>query len=169
MLCSSWMPAGYFAISLRIVAVTRRSVATQHRRREIGERCRLFYRTARACGRRQLDDQRHVQHFAIQQDSVLVLAVLPQTFAVIGREEDQRAIVDAGMFEKRQQLADELVRRLDLTVVRRHIRRVRLVEVDEEKERLRLVLADPSLRNRERRRAGTLMLGRAAARRCSAS
>ena len=97
---------------------------------------------------RQLHEQRDLQGLAIQQDPVLVLAVIPQPLAVIGEEDDDRAVVDAAsVFRSAMKLADDRVggarsrrrtdRRSGSERLRRRVRRVRLVEVEEEEERLR--------------------------------
>ena len=43
----------------------------------------------------QLDEQRHVDGLVVEQDAVLLLAVLAQALAVVGEQDDQRPVVDA--------------------------------------------------------------------------
>ena len=88
---------------------------------------------------------------------MLVLAVIPQTFAVVGKKNDQSTIVDAERFEPREQTADDVIRLGDLAVVGRLVRRVRLVDVEEEKERLLRVLLDPRQRELQRFVPGALV------------
>ena len=92
---------------------------------------------------RQLHDQRHLQRFAIEQDPVLVFAVLAEPFAVIGEKDDRRLVVEAFLFQRIEEAADDRIGRLNVGVVGRLVRRVRLVDVKEEKEWMRLVLGDP--------------------------
>src|SRR5437764_806543 len=81
-----------------------------------------------------------------------------KSFAVIGYDEDDGAIVDAFRFQEREQLADDGVGRGDLAVVRigiaaakrlrRLVRDVRLVDVKEIEERFCGMRVDPLLRAR---------------------
>ena len=72
---------------------------------------------------------------------------------MVGDQDDDRAVVDAVAFELSEELPDDAVARRDLAVVRRSVAaperlrrlvwRVRLVEVQEEEERLRLHALGP--------------------------
>src|SRR5262249_28391610 len=78
----------------------------------------------------------------VEENPVLVLAVLAQSLAVVGEEDDERPLVEAFRFQEGDERADDRIRRRDLSVVRiggvaggeglrGRIRRVRLVEVQE--------------------------------------
>ena len=74
---------------------------------------------------------------------MFLLAVIAESFAVIGEQHDGRAIVDSRSAKALEQPADDLVRVGDLAVVRRvgritrwrRVGLVRLVEVEEQEER----------------------------------
>src|SRR5436309_1301700 len=100
----------------------------------------------------QLHDERNLDRFAVEKDAVFILPVIAEPFAMIGKEDDERAVVDAGAAERVEKAADDRVGGGDLGVVwlearperlRRVVGGVRLVEVQEKKERLRLMRADP--------------------------
>ena len=86
-----------------------------------------------------------MEDLAIEQDPVLLLAVVPEPFSMVGDEEDQRTVVDAVALERFEELAHDTVARRDLAVVRRSVAapirlgrlmgEVRLVDMQEEKER----------------------------------
>ena len=79
---------------------------------------------------------------AIEEEAVLVLAVLAEALPVVGGHHHDRAVQEPAAVELVQQPPDELVRVGDLAVVRilravslrRRVRRVRLVEVQEREE-----------------------------------
>ena len=79
----------------------------EDRRSDVSEREWLPDSLAVPRRMRQLNHQRDLQRLAIQQDSVLVLAMIVQTFAVIGEKDDQRAIVDAERLEMLKKIADD--------------------------------------------------------------
>jgi hypothetical protein len=58
-----------------------------------------------------------VYRLAIEEDAVLLLPVVAQAFAVVGRERDDRAVVERGGAQLVQQPAHQLVRIRDLSVV----------------------------------------------------
>ena len=102
--------------------------------------------------------------------------MLAQTLAVIGGQYDEGVVVELSLFELRQELSDDRVRRGDLRFVgatvasleesRGRVRRVRLVEVEEEKEGPVAEGVDPC--ECARRRLVARPLGRAKAR-CGAA
>ena len=69
----------------------------------------------RAAG--QLHQQRHLDRLAVEEDAVLVLAVLAQPLAVVGEQDDQRAVVDPELSQLGDQVADHRVGGGDLAVV----------------------------------------------------
>src|SRR5206468_5859822 len=85
-----------------------KNVAELHRR---GYRFPPLFRV------RELDHQRHLQSLAIDEDAVLRLAMIPQSFAVIRKKENQRVAVDSFRFQERDEVADDGVRTCDLAVV----------------------------------------------------
>jgi hypothetical protein len=103
---------------------------------------------ARAAG--EFGHERHLDRLAVEQQAVLVLAVVAQPLAVVGEQDDQSPVVDSAPVELGEKPADEIVGSGDLAVVgvgvarlhhrRRAVRSVRLVEVQEEEER---PLSDP--------------------------
>ena len=108
---------------------------------------------------RQLHDQRNVHGRVVEKEPVLLLAVIAEPFAVIGEQHDGRALVDARGAQPVEQPADDLVRVGDLAVIRlvggearrRRVGLVRLVDVEEEEERLlRIARPEPLLSGRER-------------------
>ncbi len=128
-----------------------------HRRRDA---------SARAPRAGQLDHERHPDGFVVEEDAVLVLAVIAEAFAVIGEKDDRRGVVEAFRSQKPEQLAEVLVGVLDLAVVgagggefgRGRIRRVRLVGVDEQKELRRRLTSEPADRVQHRGLARPLQL-----------
>ena len=92
-----------------------------------------------------------MQRFAIQQQSMLGLAVIAESFAVVGDENNDCAIENAARGQAIDEPADDLVRIRDLSVVRlcvrvrrrRRVRRVRLIEMEKGEERLAGVAVDP--------------------------
>ena len=119
-------------------------------------------RRADAAGRiaaRQLDDERHVHRRVVEEQAVLLLAVIAETLAVIGQQHDRRLLVEGRRAQPIEQASDDLVRVSDLAVVRfvrRETRRrgigfVRLVDVKEQEERLAAVAGgQPPLRGGQR-------------------
>ena len=85
-------------------------------------------------------------------------AVVAEPFAVIGRQDDRRLVVELVRLEVLDEAADELVDVSNLAVVRlerveprwRRVRRVRLVEVQEQERPLGAGLFQPAFRNRHR-------------------
>ena len=102
---------------------------------------------------RQLEEERHVEGLAVEEYAVLLLAMVAEPLAVVGDEEDDRAVIDTRAAELAEELSDHRVARRDLAVVGsavaaaeglgRLIRRVRLVDVQEQEERLRLDAVGP--------------------------
>ena len=87
---------------------------------------------------------------------MLVFAVIAESFAVIGQQNDRRFVVDPFLPQKIEKTAHDRVGSDDVGIVRRLVRRMWLVDVKKEKERLRLVLADPLLRDLASLVAGSL-------------
>ena len=56
---------------------------------------------------------------------MLLFAVIPESLAMIGRQHDGRAVVEALLTQVVEQPADDLVRVFDLTVVRFRLRESR--------------------------------------------
>src|SRR5262249_4429570 len=95
----------------------RRNIAADHpddRRKDIDEggRTRLAARFD-AAGR--LDEERNADRLAVEENPVLVLAVLAQSLAVVGEEDDERPLVEAFRFQEGDERADDRVRRRDLS------------------------------------------------------
>ena len=72
---------------------------------------------ARAARPRQLDHQRNVDRLAVEENAVLVLAVVVEPLAVVRQEDDEGAVVDVLVLEVLQERADDLVGPRDLAVV----------------------------------------------------
>ena len=66
---------------------------------------------------RQLEDQRHLERLAVEEDAVLLLAVVAQPLAVVGEEDDDRPVVDPLLLQLGEQVADDRVGGGDLAVV----------------------------------------------------
>ena len=99
-----------------------------------------------------------MQLFAIKKDAVFRFAMLVQSFAVIGHQHDHRAVVNFLPFQIVDELTDDRIGRGDLAVIRRRrvsapvwlgrrVRRMRLEEMQQKKERAIALLADPTLRD----------------------
>ena len=113
------------------------------------------------------DDQRHPDGRLVQQQAVLVFAVLTETFAVIGCYHDVGLVGAAGVVQPRGQPADQGVGPGDLTDVRpvgvsrpeglgRIVRGVRIVQVHPHEERGGVVLSGPRQGGVDDLRSGTL-------------
>src|SRR5690242_18650521 len=94
---------------------------------------------------RKFDDQRNVEHFAIEQNAVLRFAVIAESFAVIAAENNERFVVEPALLQFVEKLADIKIGGGDLAVIRarrvfrferldRLVRRVRLEEMKEEEK-----------------------------------
>jgi len=90
-----------------------------------------------------------VDVFAIKKNPVLVFAMLAETFAVIGEEDDERAVVDSAALQEIDKLPDNRVGRRDFAVVgtgeagaERFRWRVRCVRLEEVEKKIELILAD---------------------------
>src|SRR5207247_6149081 len=115
------------------------------RRHDVDQPDGLPHARSRVAREGKLQEKGDVEDLAIEQDPVLLLAMVPQTLPMVGDEEDDRAVVDAVALELPEELPDDAVARRHLAVVRRSVaapiglRRligeVRLVDVQEEKER----------------------------------
>ena len=120
---------------------------------------------------RPLDHQRHADRLVVEKQSVFLFLVIFQSFAVIGSDDDRRLGVPTARAQVREQLADDLVGIRDLAVVfvrlrkpgRRRIRRMRLVDVEEQEDLVAGPGVEPLLRGRERVRAGAKNLRAGAA------
>ena len=103
----------------------------------------------------ELHEERHLERLAVEEDAVLVLAVLPEPLAVVGEEDDEALLVEAERLQPVDQLAHDGVRRGDLAVVGlgvpapeglgRLVGAVRLVDVEEREEGRVLLRLDPAL------------------------
>ena len=99
---------------------------------------------------------------------MLILAVIVQTFAVIGADDDDGALVDPLRLQVIEQLADDGVGGGDLAVVGirvaaaerlgRVVRNVRLVDVEEVEKRRGVMRIDPLLGDGFGDVAGTLIV-----------
>src|SRR4029453_6068449 len=94
---------------------------------------------------RKLHEERDPDLLAIEKDAVLVLAVVAQPLPMVGKEDDDRAVVEPFLAEEIEEASDDRVGGGDFSVVRRRrvaraerigrgIRRVRLVEVEKGEE-----------------------------------
>ena len=87
-----------------------------------------------------LDDQRHVDRLVVEEQAVLLLAVIAEAFAVIRQQHDRRSVVELMRLQVVDEAADDLVGVGDLAVVgrvlrearRRRVGLVRLVEMQEQ-------------------------------------
>ena len=96
----------------------------------------------RADTRLLLDDERHVDRFVVDEQPVLLLAVVAESFPMIGEQDDRRSIVELVRLQITNQPADDFVGVRDLAIVRRKLReplgrRVRFVRFVEVKEQER--------------------------------
>ena len=113
-----------------------------------------------------LHDERHVNRFVVDEEAVLLLAVIAEPFAVIRQHDHRRAVVQLVRLEIFHEPSDDLVGIGDLAVVRRvcgealrrRVRLVRLVEMEEEKRARGAGGCEPLLGNRFRRAAVALHL-----------
>ena len=87
------------------------------RGREVGQLHRCGDALALSRGLRELQHQRNLERFAIEEDPVLVFAVIAEAFAVIRDQQDHGAVVDALRLQIVEKLADDVVRRRHLAVV----------------------------------------------------
>ena len=105
--------------------------------------------------------QRHLERLAVEQDRVLLLAVVAEPLAVVGGDDHERAVVERRVCAQVvEQLAHDGVGGGHLAVVRGAVARaerlrrvprdVRLVDVEEVEERRRRVRVDPAPREAER-------------------
>ena len=113
-----------------------------------------------------LDNQRHVDRFVVDEEPVLLLAVVAEPFSVIRQQDDRRPVVQLMRLQVLDQESDDFVGVRDLSVVgrvfrktfRRRVRLVRLVEMEEEKRARGAGGCEPLLGNRFRRAAVALHL-----------
>ena len=113
-----------------------------------------------------LDDQRHVDGLVVDEQAVLLLAMISEALAVIGQQHDGGPIVQLVGFQIGDERADDFVRAGDFAVVgrvlseprRRGVRFVRLVQMKEQKRARGAGRREPSLGNGLRRRAVALHL-----------
>ena len=81
-----------------------------------------------------------MHRFVVHEQAVLLLAVVAEAFAVIREQDDRRSVVELMRFQIPDQLADDLVAVRHFAVVRRvlgeplrrRVRLVRFVEMQEE-------------------------------------
>ena len=100
-----------------------------------------------------LHDERDTQHLFVQQQAVFLLAVVAETFAVIGHQQDRRPVIQLVGLQIREESPDDLVGVGDLRVVRRLrfeacrclVGRVRLSNVQEKKGARRSDGVEPML------------------------
>ena len=86
------------------------------------------------------DDQRHVNRFVVDEQSVLLLAVIPEPFTVIRQQHDRGTVVELTRLQVLEKMPDDFVAVGNLAVVRqvlaeprrRRVRLVRLVEMEEQ-------------------------------------
>ena len=89
-----------------------------------------------------LDDERDVNRFVVQEQSVFLFAVVAQPFAVVRDEHDRGLIVELAGLEVPHEAAEDFVRVGDGAVVGsqraeplgRRVRRVRLVQMQKQEE-----------------------------------
>ena len=109
---------------------------------EVDQRRGRGHALAGALAAGQLEDQRHVQRFAVEEHAVLRFAVVAEAFAVVREDEDRRPLVLAALPQAVEEAAERGVGGGDLAVVRigearperlgRGVRRVWLEQVDEQ-------------------------------------
>ena len=109
---------------------------------------------------RQLHDQRNLQRLAIEKEAVLLLAVLAEAFAMVGKQDDQGFIVDALALQIVDEITDDAIGVGDLAIVMipvgaevwlgRSVGSVRVVEVEEKEEGLARLSVEPFLRRLQR-------------------
>ena len=136
----------------------RRLGQVEHRRHDVDVLDDRVHPAAGAFTSGRLDDQRDSDRFLVGEQAVPGFAVVAEPFAVIGRQDDRRLVVELVRLEVLDEAADELVDVSNLAVVRlerveprwRRVRRVRLVEVQEQERPLGAGLFQPAFRNRHR-------------------
>ena len=89
----------------------------ENRRHEIDELHDGLDPSSRALARRLLDDERDVDRVVVDEEPVLLLAVIAESFAVVRHENHGRLVVELMGLQIVQQPADDLVRVGDLAVV----------------------------------------------------
>ena len=102
-----------------------------------------------------LDDQGDVHGLFVHEQPVLFFAVVAEAFAVIRQQHDRRTVVQLVRLQVFHQPADDFVGICDLAVVRRvlgeplrgRVRRVRLVEMQEQEGARRSIRGQPALRD----------------------
>ena len=122
-------------------------------RKEVHEPDRAAHHRAGVGATRKLHQERHSDGFAIEENSVLLFAVIAEPLAVVGQNEDERTFGNARR-QRGEELADDGVRMRHLRVVRIRVaapkrlrglaRRVRLHQVKEREEGAAAALADPA-------------------------
>jgi hypothetical protein len=98
-----------------------------------------------------LDDERHVDRLVVDEQAVLLLAMIAESFAVIRHQHDRRTVVELMRLQVLHQAADDFVAVRDLAVVgrvrreacRRCVRLVRLVEMEKQKRARRADGVEP--------------------------
>jgi hypothetical protein len=91
----------------------------EHRRHDVNGADRAVVRPSRRQHAREPPDERHADGRVVDEDAVRLLAVLAEALAVVGGQDDQRVIEDAGRAEPVEEAADALVGLRDLRVVGR--------------------------------------------------
>ena len=112
------------------------------------------------------DDQRHVNRFVVDEQSVLLLAVIPEPFTVIRQQHDRGTVVELTRLQVLEKMPDDFVAVGNLAVVRqvlaepwrRRVRPVRLVEMEEQERSRRSDRGEPALGDGFRDRAVALRL-----------
>src|SRR5262249_55944947 len=102
---------------------------------------------------RLLHDKRDVDDFVIQEETVLMLAVITKAFTIVRHQNDCRAVVQLVSLEVAYQTTDDfvgvsnhaVVRRRTLVSLRRVMGRVHVVQMEEQEESRRALLVEPSL------------------------
>jgi hypothetical protein len=104
--------------STRERSVRRCSGERSDRRRHVDELHRLRDRLAASLRAGQLHDERHAQHFAVEEHAVLAFSMIAEAFAVIGEQHDDGAVIHAERLQSLDELPDRCIRRRNFTVVR---------------------------------------------------
>jgi hypothetical protein len=134
----------------------RDAALAQHGAEDIGQRGRRGNRAAGIARRRELQQQRHLDRLAVEEDAVLLFPMVAEAFAVVGDDEDEGAVVEPAVAQELQEVAHDRIGAGDLRVIRRPhaaavrlgrvVRRVWLVEVEKDEERLRGMRIDERAR-----------------------
>ena len=99
-----------------------RSCEVEHRRRDIGELHDILDTASGFLARRRLDDEGDAKGLVVDEQTVSVLAVVTQSFAMVRYQDDRALIVELMCLEVLHQPADDFVKRRHRFVVQPRVR-----------------------------------------------